>query len=71
MLAPFGKFVSVAAPDDPLPGYRAMVLNNGGTFIGGSRVGSKNDAVSMLKLAAEKKVKPWFVFLFITIHNQS
>lgn len=61
MLAPYGKFISVAAPDEPLPGFYALALNTSGAFIGGSHIGSKRDTLNMLALAAEKNVKPWCV----------
>ena len=58
---PFGKLVSVGLPESELPPLNPHVLIGSGAFIGGSRMGSKRDAMQMLALAAEKGVKPWCV----------
>ena len=59
MLDVGGKFISVGLPEQPIPFVStvAFILNN--SFFGGSHLGSKKEAVEMLKLAAEKNVKPW------------
>ena len=62
MLTVHGKFITVGIPEEPLPSIPAMVLVNNGCFFGGSHIGSKKEALSMLKLAADKGIKPWCVF---------
>ncbi|KZT74064.1 GroES-like protein [Daedalea quercina L-15889] len=61
MLDVHGKFINVGLPDsdNPLPQMHAFDLQPSGAFIGGSHIGSKDDCNAMLKLAAEKNVKPW------------
>lgn len=54
-----GTFISVGLPDDDLPPVNAFTLLNNGSKIGGSHIGSKEEAIAMLKLAAEKGIKPW------------
>ena len=49
-----------SAPDGGnLPPINAFTLIGGGIKIGGSAIGSPKDIEEMLKLAVEKKVKPW------------
>lgn len=61
MLYVHGRLVNVGIPDmdKPLPTLHAFDLVPNGCYIGGSAVGSKKDCMAMLKLAAEKGVKPW------------
>ncbi|KAI0927884.1 hypothetical protein AcW1_005291 [Taiwanofungus camphoratus] len=61
MLFVHGKFINVGLPDknNPLPTMHAFDLQPNGCFIGGSHIGSKAECMEMLKLAAEKGVKPW------------
>ncbi|KAL6308675.1 GroES-like protein [Sparassis latifolia] len=61
MLRVFGKLVNVGVPDadNLLPPMHAMSLCFNGAFFSGSHLGSKVDCNDMLKLAAEKGVKPW------------
>lgn len=61
MLFVHGKFINVGLPDhdNPLPPMHAFDLQPNGAFIGGSHIGSKVECMEMLKLAAEKGVKPW------------
>lgn len=54
-----GEFIQVGAPEDPIPGFRAGAMIMKGVKIGGSAIGSPNDIRAMLKLAAEKNVRPW------------
>ncbi|KAL2824782.1 Afadin and alpha-actinin-binding-domain-containing protein [Aspergillus cavernicola] len=54
-----GVFVQVGAPEDPLPALRAFSLIQKGVKVTGSNIGSPEDIRAMLKLAAEKGVKPW------------
>ena len=61
MLYVHGRLVNVGIPDmdKPLPELHAFDLVPNGAYIGGSHVGSKTECIEMLKLAAEKGVKPW------------
>lgn len=61
MLYAHGKFINVGLPDadSPFPTLHAFDLSRNGCLIGGSHIGSKEDCVEMLKLAAEKGVRPW------------
>ncbi|KAH8114175.1 GroES-like protein [Phellopilus nigrolimitatus] len=59
MLNVHGKFICVALPDKPFPPLTGFTLLNNGCYIGGSHIGSKAEAIAMLKLAAEKNIKPW------------
>ena len=61
MLYVYGKFINVGLPDadSPLPQMHAFEFVRNGCQIGGSHIGSKNDCMEMLKLAAEKNIKPW------------
>ncbi|PPQ67331.1 hypothetical protein CVT26_007252 [Gymnopilus dilepis] len=61
-LAPGGRFVMVALPESELPSLGATTLVTG-TYYGGSLLGSKEEALQMLKLASEKGIKPWIEVL--------
>jgi alcohol dehydrogenase (NADP+) len=61
MLWVHGKFVTVGLPDKPLPQFSAFDFIANGCFVGGSHIGSKAEAIEMLKLAADKGIKPWSV----------
>jgi alcohol dehydrogenase (NADP+) len=54
-----GKFITVGLPDEPLPALSAFTLLKNGSFVGGSHIGSKAEILAMLKLAAEKNIRPW------------
>ncbi|KAL2831315.1 Afadin and alpha-actinin-binding-domain-containing protein [Aspergillus pseudoustus] len=54
-----GTFVQVGAPEEPLPALRAFSLIQKGVKVTGSNIGSPADIRAMLKLAAEKRVRPW------------
>ena len=54
-----GKLVNVGAPDQPIQDVSPFSLIMNGCFFGGSKIGSKKEAVMMLHLAAEKGIKPW------------
>ena len=49
----------------PKEGFRlpVMQLCGRGAFIGSSHIGSKKEALDMLRLAAEKKIEPWIEVL--------
>ncbi|PFH46217.1 hypothetical protein AMATHDRAFT_77761 [Amanita thiersii Skay4041] len=57
MLSVHGRCIMVAIPDDELPMLKARQLAKNGVLLGGSRIGSKKEAVDMLNLAVQKKVK--------------
>lgn len=61
MLYVHGRLVNVGIPDmdKPLPQLHAFDLVPNGAYIGGSHVGSKEECLEMLRIAAEKGVKPW------------
>lgn len=59
MLDVNGKFITVGIPNEPIPGIPAIVYALNGSYFGGSHLGSKKEAVEMLKLAAESHLKPW------------
>lgn len=65
MLWVHGRIVNVGIPDrdQSLPKLHAFDLVPNGSYIGGSSIGSKAEAIEMLKLAAEKGVKPWIEVL--------
>jgi len=51
-----GKLIMVALPDDALPTIKGFDMAPNGCFIGGSKIGSKQECVEMLALAAKKGV---------------
>ena len=57
-LAVNGTFHNVGLPDKPLPEMMAQDFAPNGSHIGGSHIGSKVEAIAMLKLAAEKNIHP-------------
>ena len=61
MLYVHGKLINVGIPDKdkPLPSMHAFDLVPNGCYIGGSAIGSKKECMEMLKLAADKGIKPW------------
>ena len=61
MLYVHGRFITVGIPDasESLPELHAFDLVPNGCFIGGSAIGNRKDCLEMLKLAAEKNIKPW------------
>ncbi|KAH8113050.1 GroES-like protein [Phellopilus nigrolimitatus] len=63
MLNVFGKFITVGVPDDKLPALHAFDILENACSIGGSRIGSKKDAIKMFELAAQKGIKPWIEVL--------
>lgn len=56
-----GQFVIVGIPDKPALNLTAWDFNPNGCFVGGTRIGSKVEAIEMLQLAADKGIKPWCV----------
>ncbi|TDL15755.1 GroES-like protein [Rickenella mellea] len=59
MLDVHGKLIIVGIPNEPLPPLKAFDMIPNGSFIGGSHIGSKKEAIQMLELAAKKGIKPW------------
>jgi alcohol dehydrogenase (NADP+) len=57
-LAVNGEFHNVGLPDKPLPEIMAQQFTSNGSKIGGSHIGSKKEALEMLKLASEKNLHP-------------
>lgn len=57
-LAVNGEFHNVGLPDKPLPELMAQDFAPNGAKIGGSHIGSRTEALAMLKLASEKNIKP-------------
>jgi len=57
-LAVNGTFHNVGLPDKPLPEMMAQDFTTNGSKIGGSHIGSKKEAMAMLKLASEKNIHP-------------
>lgn len=55
-----GTFIQVGAPDaGNLPPINAFTLIANGIKVGGSAIGAPWEIEEMLKLAVDKKVKPW------------
>lgn len=54
-----GKFWNVGLPENPLPQLTGFSFVANGAFIGGSHLGSREDCLEMLQLAAEKGIKSW------------
>ncbi|KAF9464014.1 NADPH-dependent alcohol dehydrogenase [Collybia nuda] len=54
-----GRLIMVAMPDESLPSLMSTDLAMNGALLGGSLIGSKKEALSMLDLAVRKGVKPW------------
>ena len=61
MLKVHGKFITVGLPDADLPPLNCFTLLKNGCFVGGSHIGSKKECLEMLKIAAEKQIRPWSV----------
>jgi len=57
-LAINGEFHNVRLPDKLLPELMAQDFISNGSKIGGSHIGSKKEALGMLKLASEKNLHP-------------
>ena len=53
------KLVFVGMPEDGLSGITSQTLSGNAAALASSHIGSKKEAVGMLKLAEEKGVKPW------------
>ncbi|WWC88653.1 uncharacterized protein L201_003566 [Kwoniella dendrophila CBS 6074] len=53
-----GKLTSVGLPDEPWKDLQPQAMASNAACIGGSHIGSKKEVNQMLKLAAEKGIKP-------------
>lgn len=53
-----GTFHNVGLPDKPLPQMMAQDFMPNGAYIGASHIGSRPEMLAMLKLAADKNLKP-------------
>lgn len=53
-----GTFHNVGLPDKPLPELTAFDFAGNGARLTGSHIGNREEALAMLKLAAEKNVNP-------------
>jgi len=58
-LAINGEFHNVGLPDKPLPQMKATDFVTTGCKMGASHIGSRPEALAMLKLASEKNIKPY------------
>ncbi|KAL7619633.1 hypothetical protein AAE478_010174 [Parahypoxylon ruwenzoriense] len=52
------RFHQVGLPDNPLQNVTPQLFMSNGSSIGASHIGSRPECLGMLRLAAEKKVKP-------------
>jgi alcohol dehydrogenase (NADP+) len=57
------KLVFVGMPDEGLSNIRSQTLSGNAASLASSHIGSKKEAIAMLKLAAEKNVVPWIEVL--------
>ena len=54
-----GTFHNVGLPDSPLPEIKTFLFMPNGSSIGASHIGSRPEMQAMLKLASEKRIKPY------------
>jgi alcohol dehydrogenase (NADP+) len=54
-----GRFISVGLPEEAGQRVKTQDLVDNGVLIGASHLGSRTEALQMLKLAAEKNLKGW------------
>lgn len=54
-----GRFIQVGAPEEPFPPLPPFALIAKRVSLEGSAIGSPEQIVEMLQLAADKKIKPW------------
>jgi len=52
------QFHQVGLPDYPLPEMKSQMFMSNGSSIGASHIGNRPECLAMLKLAADKKLKP-------------
>lgn len=58
-LSVHGRLIFVGMPEDEFKSLRSQQFAGNGALLGGSHIGSKVEALSMLDLAAKEKIKPW------------
>lgn len=66
-----GKYHTVGLPDKPIENIMAQLFAANMCSISGSHIGSKAEAIEMLKLVVDKKVKTWAMPLPISAENCS
>lgn len=66
LLKPQGEFHMVGMPDGPLQQLTAGTFAGNGAKLTGSHLGNNQEMNAMLKLAAEKDVRPWIETLPLT-----
>lgn len=59
IVKPTGDFHMVGIPDNPLPQMSAGIFAGGAPKLTGSHLGNHQEMDALLKLAAEKGVRPW------------
>ena len=59
ILAVGAQFHQVGLPDEPLQGIKPQMFMANGSSIGASHIGSRPECLAMLKLAADKGLKPF------------
>ncbi|KEY67867.1 hypothetical protein S7711_05005 [Stachybotrys chartarum IBT 7711] len=59
LLKPGGDFHMVGLPDEPLPQLKAFDFAGNAPKLTGSHLGNHQEMDALLKLAAEKGIKPW------------
>ena len=59
LLRPCGDFHMVGVPDKPLPTMSAGLFGSNAAKLTGSHLGNHQEMNAMLKLAADKGIKPW------------
>ncbi|OAA73332.1 NADP-dependent alcohol dehydrogenase C [Cordyceps fumosorosea ARSEF 2679] len=59
IVKPTGDFHMVGIPDKPLPQMSAGLFAGGAPKLTGSHLGNRQEMEALLKLAAEKGVRPW------------
>lgn len=58
-LRQFGQFIQVGIPEGPIPEFPLTSLCPGNKTVSGSLIGPPREVEEVLKLAADKEVKPW------------
>jgi len=53
------KLVFVGMPEEGLSNVKSQTLSGNGASLASSHLGNKQEAIEMLKLAADKKIEPW------------
>lgn len=64
-----GRWVNVGLPEGDGLKIRNQSFMKNGCFIGSSHLGSRKETLAMLKLAADKQIKPWVEEVPISAEN--